>query len=122
MIVCPSATISSTSPERSRIQSSACRGGVMSSPHEQNTTIGDLMLRKSTRSPRDVRICPLESLLPTNRLSRDPLHLARIQQDRVSPPSLEGEEPLRFGVDLRIDVVWLGPIGVGRVEGLEIRH
>src|SRR5580698_7629582 len=94
----------------------------MSSPHEQNTTIGDLMLRKSTRSPRDVRICPLESLLPTNRLSRDPLHLARIQQDRVAPPSLEGEEPLRFGVDLRIDVVWLGPIGVGRVEGLEIRH
>jgi hypothetical protein len=51
------------------VQSSACCGGVMSSPQEQNTTIGDLMLRKSTRSPRDVRICPLESLLPTNRLS-----------------------------------------------------
>jgi hypothetical protein len=36
-------------------------GGVMSSPQEQNTTIGDLILRKSTRSPPDVRICPLDS-------------------------------------------------------------
>ena len=31
--------------------------------------IGDLMLRRSMRTPSEVRISPVESLLPTNRLS-----------------------------------------------------
>src|SRR5271157_1700169 len=69
MIVCPLATISLTSSYRSRIQSSACCGGVMLSPQEQKQTIGDLMLRRSIRTPSEVRSSPVDSLLPTNRLS-----------------------------------------------------
>ncbi len=41
----------------------------MLSPHEQNTMIGERMLRRSTRTPSEVRISPEVSLLPTNRLS-----------------------------------------------------
>jgi hypothetical protein len=41
----------------------------MLSPHEQKQTIGALMLRRSIRTPSDVRISPVASLLPTNRLS-----------------------------------------------------
>src|SRR5437764_10072833 len=37
----------------------------MSSPHEQNTMIGDLMLRRSTRRPLELRSSPEVSLLPT---------------------------------------------------------
>ena len=59
-------------------------------------------------------------LVADEQVVRDPLHFNRIQQDRVAPPGLELEESLRFSVDLRIDVVGLSPIGVGRVEGLKI--
>src|SRR6516225_2907541 len=38
----------------------------MSSPHEQNTMIGDLMLRRSIRSPFELCSSPETSLLPTN--------------------------------------------------------
>jgi len=61
---------------RSSIQSSACCGGVMSSPQEQNTMIGDLMLRRSSRSPVELCSSPEASLLPTN---------SRSAMDRISP-------------------------------------
>src|SRR5262249_30842659 len=41
----------------------------MSSPLEQNTMMGDLMLRRSTRIPSEVRNSPLVSLFPTNNWS-----------------------------------------------------
>ena len=41
------------------IQPSACCGGVMLSPFEQNTTIGERMLRRSITSPSDVLMRPL---------------------------------------------------------------
>ena len=50
----------------------------------------------------------------------DPLHLSRVEQHRAAPPGLEFEEAFRLGIDLRIDVVGFRPIGVRRVEGLEI--
>ena len=45
---------------------SACWGGVMLSPNEANTRIGERMLRKSTRCPSLVTIWLVDSLLPTN--------------------------------------------------------
>ena len=38
----------------------------------------------------------------------------------AAPPLLEFEKPGRFTVDLGIKVVELGPVGVGRIEALEI--
>ena len=61
-------------------------------------------------------------LVADEQVVRDPLHLARVQQHRVAPPGLEFEKALGLRVDLRIDVVGLGPIGVGGIERLEIRH
>ena len=46
-------------------QPRACCGGVMSSPQEQNTTMGDLMFRKSARMPSSVWSSPEVSLFPT---------------------------------------------------------
>src|SRR3954447_26579062 len=51
------------------IQPSACCGGVMLSPQEQKTTIGDLMFRRSICRPSRVRRSPAVNLFPTNRLS-----------------------------------------------------
>src|SRR5258708_10684801 len=47
-------------------QSGAGCGGVILSPFEQNTTIGDLILRRSTGWPSDILIRPAARLLPTN--------------------------------------------------------
>ena len=41
----------------------------MSSPQEQKHDDRRLMLRRSMRTPSEVRISPVDSLLPTNRLS-----------------------------------------------------
>ena len=49
-----------------RIHPSACWGGVMLSPLEQNTTIGERMLRRSTIVPSTFLIMPAASLLPMN--------------------------------------------------------
>ena len=65
----PLATISRSSSYKSVIQPRACCGGVMSSPQEQKTMIGERMLRRSMRTPSSVRSAPDVSLLPTNRLS-----------------------------------------------------
>ena len=52
----------------------------------------------------------------------DPLHLLGVQRDVPAPPLLEIEVALRLGVDLRPEVVLLGPEGVGRVLVLEVLH
>ncbi len=41
----------------------------MSSPQEQKTMMGDLMLRRSTRTSPEKKISPFESLFPTNNSS-----------------------------------------------------
>src|ERR1700758_1848871 len=69
MMVWPLAMISRSWSYRSSTHPSACCGGVILSPQEQNTTIGDRMLRKSIRTPSDVRSCPVDKWFPTNRLS-----------------------------------------------------
>ena len=48
---------------------SACCGGVTLSPFEQNTTIGERMLRRSIAVPSEVLIRPAVRLLPTNNSS-----------------------------------------------------
>ena len=63
---------------------------------------------------------PGRELVADEQVVGDPLHLARVEQHGAPPPGLEFEEPLRLGIDLGIDVVGLGPVGVGGVEGLKI--
>ena len=65
----PRAFTSSTLAYKSGIQFKACCGGVMLSPCEAKTMIGDLIAFKSTRSiPRIAS--PVANLLPINRLSK----------------------------------------------------
>ena len=52
----------------------------------------------------------------------DPLHLLGVERDVAAPPLLEVEVALGLGVDLRPEVVLLGPEGVGRVLRLEVLH
>ncbi|CFM15762.1 Uncharacterised protein [Bordetella pertussis] len=63
------ATTSRSSWYRSVIQPSACGGGVMLSPLEQNTMMGERMLRRSMRMPSEVTSPAVARRLPTNRLS-----------------------------------------------------
>ena len=63
---------------------------------------------------------PGGKLVADEQVVGDPLHLSRVQQHRVAPPGFEFEEALRLRIDLGIDVVGLRPVGVGRVQGLEI--
>lgn len=61
-----------------------CCGGVMSSPLEQNTMMGLLMLRRSIRRPSEVRSSPLESLSPTN--SSSAIHCISSALSRIRLP------------------------------------
>ena len=61
----------------------------MLSPQEQKQTIGDLMLRRSIRSPSEARIWPVASLLPTNRLSAIHCISPALSENRTAPPGLE---------------------------------
>ena len=65
---CPSTLISSALEYRSGIQFKACCGGVILSPCEAKTIIGDSIFFKSTRSPSKIA-SPLASLLPINKFS-----------------------------------------------------
>ena len=49
---------------RSLTQDSACAGGVMSSPSEQKTMMGEAMLRRSTRVPSAKVSSPVAKRLP----------------------------------------------------------
>ena len=93
----------------------------MSSPQEQNTTIGDLMFRRSTRMPSSVCSSPEDSLLPTKSSSAIACISCGGEQHRAAPPFLEFEIAGSLGIDLGIEVVRLLPIGVGRMQRLEIR-
>src|SRR5262249_31803396 len=94
----------------------------MLSPFEQNATMGERMLRRSTALPSDVWILPVARLLPTNSSSNDELHLLGVELDVTAPPALEAEIAWRLRVDLGIEVVLLGPQRVGGVLVLEILH
>ena len=83
--------------------------------------IGDLILRRSMRVPLELRNSPAGELVADKQLVGDRLHFLGIEQHRAAPPFLEFEKPRRLGVDLRIDVVDLFPIGVVGVHRLEIR-
>ena len=82
--------------------------------------IGELMLRRSTRTPSEVRSSPDGELVADEQIVGDPLHLPGIEQHRAAPPGLEIEEARGLGVDLGIDVVGLLPVGVGRVQRFEV--
>ena len=93
----------------------------MLSPQEANTTIGERMLRRSTRClPSNDSTSPDGELVADEEVLRDPLHLLLVHEVVAAPPLLELEEPLALGVDLGVQVVELGPVGVRRVEVLEV--
>ena len=93
----------------------------MLSPQEANTTIGERMLRRSTRClpSNDCDLADGE-LVADEEVLRDPLHLLLVHEVVAAPPLLELEEALALGVDLGVEVVELGPVGVRRVEALEV--
>ena len=82
--------------------------------------IGDLTLRRSIREPVRGPEPAGGQLVAHEQVVGDPLHLPGIEQHRAPPPGLEVQVPRRFGVDLRVDVVGLLPVGVRRVERLEV--
>ena len=59
-------------------------------------------------------------LVADEEVLRDPLHLFLVHEVVAAPPLLELEEALALGVDLRVQVVELGPVGVRRVQVLEV--
>src|SRR5215468_10353042 len=59
-------------------------------------------------------------LVADEQLIGDELHLFGVEQDMAAPPLLKFEVAGGFGVDLGVEIVLLGPIGVGRVEVLEV--
>ena len=94
----------------------------MLSPFEQNTTIGERMLRRSiARAVRGLDPAGGE-LVADEQLVDDELDLLGVQIDVAAPPALELEIARRLGVDLGIEVVLLGPERVGRIQVLEILH
>src|SRR5262249_62047392 len=52
----------------------------------------------------------------------DELDLLRVEIDVTSPPALETEIARRFGVDLGIEIILLGPKRVGGILVLEVLH
>ena len=52
----------------------------------------------------------------------DELDLLGIQVDVSAPPAFEFEVSLGLGIDLRVDVVLLGPQRIRRILALEILH
>ena len=61
-------------------------------------------------------------LVPDEKLVDDHLNFFRIQIDVPAPPALEFEVAGSLRVDLRIEVVLLGPERIGEVQALEILH
>ena len=94
----------------------------MLSPFEQNTTMGERMLRRSMVVPSEVLIVAGGELVADEQLVDDELDLLGVEIDVAAPPALEAEIARRLGVDLGIEIVLLGPQRVGRVLVLEILH
>lgn len=80
------------------------------------------MLRKSIVVPSDETDLSCCQLVANEQLIGDRLHLASIEHHMSAPPLLEFKITRRFAIDLGIEVVGLGPIGVGRVEIFEVAN
>ena len=65
---------------------------------------------------------PRGQLVADEQLVDDELDFLGIEVDMPAPPALELKVSGRFGVDLGVDVVLLGPQRVGRILVLEILH
>ena len=94
----------------------------MLSPFEQNTTIGERMLRRSIAVPSDVLNLAGGEIVADEQLVDDELDFLGVEIDVAAPPALEAEVARRLGVDLGIEIVLLGPERVGRILVLEILH
>ena len=95
----------------------------MLSPFEQNTTIGDRMLRRSIRVPSDALYATGSEILAHKQLVDDELNLLCIQIYVATPPFFEVKIARRLCVDLGIKVVLFAPQSIGRIFlALEILH
>ena len=94
----------------------------MLSPFEQNTTIGERMLRKIDRGAVRCLNSPGSEIVADEQLIDDELDLLGIQIDVAAPPLLEAKIARGFCVDLGIEIVLLGPERVGGILVLEILH
>ena len=94
----------------------------MLSPLEQNTTIGERMLRRSIVAPSEVLDHAGGELVADEQLVDDRLDFLGVQIDVSAPPALEVEIARRLGVDIGIEVVLLAPERVGGILVLEILH
>ena len=79
----------------------------MLSPFEQNTTIGERMLRRSIAVPSEVSDLAGGELVADEQVVDDGLDLRRVQIDVTAPPALEAEIARGLGVDLGIEIVSL---------------
>ena len=114
--------MSSTSRYRSRIQPSACGGGLILSPDEVNTMIGEVMLRTSKVTPsRDCNWLRV-SLSPMKRLSTRNCSSSPFRLDEIAPPLFELEITLTVRVDLGIDLVLLAPEPIRRTQDVEVQN
>ena len=84
--------------------------------------IGDLILRRSMRSPSLVTISPAVSSIANKQFIDNELHLPRVEQHGVAPPLLELQIAFRLRVDVGIDIVGLFPESVRGIVRLEIRN
>ena len=94
----------------------------MLSPFEQNTTIGERMLRRSIAVPSGVLIAAGGKVVADEQFIDDELDFLGVQIDVAAPPLLEAEIARCLGVDLGIEIVLLAPERVRRVLVLEILH
>ncbi len=94
----------------------------MLSPFEQNTTIGERMLRRSIAVPSESLDPAGREIVADEQLVDDELDFLGIEIDVAAPPALEAEIALGFGVDLGIEIVLLAPERIGGIEVLEILH
>ena len=91
----------------------------MLSPHEANTTTGDVMFLRSIFRPIR-QLDPPGQPVAGEQVVDDLPELLLGHQVEPAPPALEVEEALRLGVDPGVEVVGLLPERVGRVEVLEV--
>ena len=102
-------------------------------PVERLLRRGDVVAPRSEHDDRRADVAEIDAVLAVERLDladgelvadeevlRDPLHLLLVHEVVAAPPLLELEEALALGVDLRVEVVQLAPVGVGRIEVLEV--
>ena len=92
----------------------------MLSPQEQKHDDRRLDVAKVDPEPVGGANLAGRKLVADEQVVDDPLHFAGVEQNRAAPPGLKREEALLLGVDLGIDVVFLGPKRVRRIELLEI--